>query len=135
MDQKNFRRACYEAARRTDGHVTEFRSSNYSPNFDQGYLAYRHRTVAVLWTRDWSANATWHGIGIASTPVEFGSLRFVDEPGLLAVLKELLPVCRIFTCAELHGPLDLAAWPWVDEDDVRYWRPENLGEALFNFWD
>lgn len=115
--------------------MKEFRYSNYAPNFDQGHIAYRHRTVAVLWTRDWGDCAKWHGLGIAATPVEFGSLDFIDEPGLLAVLKELLPACRIFTRAELQGSLNLAAWPWIDEDDVRYWRPDNLGEALFNWWD
>ncbi|MFK0249358.1 hypothetical protein ACIQUM_32065 [Amycolatopsis azurea] len=135
MDQKEFRRACYEAARRTDGQVKEFRYSGYSPNFDQAHIVYRHRTVAVLSTRDWSVGTTWQGLAIAATPVDYGSLTFVDEPGLLAVLKELLPACRFFTRAELLGPLDLAAWPWVDEDDVRYWRPDNLGQALFNFWD
>ncbi|MER7858327.1 hypothetical protein ABTX61_04435 [Amycolatopsis japonica] len=135
MDQKEFRRACYEAARRTAGAVKEFQHSYYAPNFDQCHIAYPHRTVAVLWTRDWGRNATWHGLGIAATPVEFGSLTFVDEPGLLAVLKELLPACRVFARAELEGPLDQAEWPWVDEDDVRYWRPDNLGEALFNYWD
>ncbi|MFI0800089.1 hypothetical protein SAMN04489729_4849 [Amycolatopsis lurida] len=135
MDQKEFRKACYEAARRTDGQVTEFLPSERGQNYEQCGIAYRHRTVAVLWTREWREGAKWDGIALAESPAWFGSPSFVDEPGLLAVLAELLPRARMFTRAELEGPLDLAVWPWISERKVRTHRPGNLGEALFNFWD
>jgi hypothetical protein len=52
-DLRTFRRVCYEAARATGGEVTEFRvSDGRTPNFHQGLIAYRVRTVAVVCSRD-----------------------------------------------------------------------------------
>lgn len=31
--------------------------------------------------------------------------------------------------------MDLAIWPQIGQDDMRYWKPQTLGEALFNYWD
>ncbi|MFC3450468.1 hypothetical protein [Amycolatopsis speibonae] len=130
-DLREFRRACYEAARRTRGQVTRL----VPGNFDQAEIAYRHRTAAVLWTQEWDEAGRHEILGIAEAPVGYGSITFVDEPGLLAVLGELLPGHRLYTRAELDAPIDLSAPPWVNDREARYWRPGNLGEALFNFWD
>lgn len=52
-DVRDFRHACYSAARRTGGTVIEFRlADDVTPNFHQGLIAYRERTVAVACTRD-----------------------------------------------------------------------------------
>jgi hypothetical protein len=41
----------------------------------------------------------------------------------------------VLTAAELARPFTAAEWPVVSAYDVRYWKPESLGEALFNYWD
>ncbi|MEV6905447.1 hypothetical protein [Amycolatopsis sp. NPDC051071] len=133
-DEKEFRKACYEAARRTRGRVTGFVSYQTGPNFDQGEIAYRHRTAAVLWTWELDGEVR-NGLGIAEAPVSWGSTTFVDEPGLLAVLGELLPGYRLYARAELEQPIDLSTPPWVSNYHAKHWRPDTLGEALFNFWD
>lgn len=132
-DLKEFRGACYEAARRTRGQVTGF--VPMAGNFETGEIAYRHRTAAVLWTQEWNEDGRQEILGIAEAPVRYGSVTFVDEPGLLAVLGELLPGFRLYTRAELETPLDLSVPPWVNDPDARYWRPDVLGNALFNWWD
>ncbi|MFJ8910497.1 hypothetical protein [Amycolatopsis sp. NPDC102389] len=134
MEEKEFRRACYEAARRTRGRVTRFRSYQEPGNFEQAEIAYPHRTAAVLWAQEWDGRRC-EIFGIAEAPVNYGSITFVDEPGLLAVLRELLPGHRLYTRAELEAPIDLTAPPWVNDREARYWRPENLGEVIFNCWD
>ena len=134
-DLKEFRKACYEAARRTRGQVTGFVSYEAGQNFDQGEIAYRHRTASVMWTQSWLEGDRREILGIAESPVGWGSMTFVDEPGLLAVLGELLPGFRRYTRSELETPIDLSAPPWVDDYDAKYWRPEHLGDYLFNYWD
>lgn len=42
---------------------------------------------------------------------------------------------RVLTAAELSGPFEPEEWPHVFAVDVAYWRPANLGEALFDYWD
>jgi hypothetical protein len=134
---RNFRRACYEAARRTGGTVTEFRlAADVTPNFHQGVIVYRDHTVAVVCARNSALlavaepriNDVVDGVG------DSGPLTFVDTPSLVAVLAEQ-PGFRVLTATELNGTFDAAAWPEVLASDIKYWRPGNLGEALFNYWD
>ncbi|MGW5137568.1 hypothetical protein ACWEPH_00655 [Nocardia beijingensis] len=65
---------------------------------------------------------------------ESGPLGFLDIPELVAVLAEH-PGFAVLTAADLDGPFDAAAWPGIDRADIDYWKPETLGEALFNYWD
>ncbi|MBB5854212.1 hypothetical protein ACFQ05_12955 [Amycolatopsis umgeniensis] len=142
-EEKEFRGACYEAARRTGGRVAGFVPWATEGNFDQGHLIHGERTVAVLWTRAWYDHKSkwdvpgkrWDGLAIAEAPVAYGSIAFADLPELLAVLGELLPGVQPLTFAQLQGELDLAEWPWIQPGDMKYWKPESLGQALFNHWD
>ena len=136
MDTSDFRRLCYRAADRTGGEVAGFRMADgVTPNFHQGFIAYRERTVAVVCRREAAVLAVAEPRVAGDDGVEdAGPLTFVDAPGLATVLAELSG-CRVLTSAELNGPLAAEAWSSVDAADVAYWRPGTLGEALFNDWD
>ena len=137
-DVRNFRRACYAAARHTGGKVFEFRlADGVTPNFHQGLIAYHDRTVAVACTRDSAvlALAEPRTIDFVRGTGEWGPLTFVDAPELMAALAALLPEYQVLTLSELNGPFDATAWPHISPDDIKYWRPDTLGEALFNYWD
>ncbi|RAS68447.1 hypothetical protein C8D87_102512 [Lentzea atacamensis] len=137
-DVRNFRHACYEAACRTGGTVTEFRlAGDVTPNFHQGLIAYRERTVAVACTRESAvlALAEPRTISFVDGVQESGPLTFVDAPELVAVLAALLPGSQVLTPSELNGPFDATTWPHISSNDITYWRPASLGEALFNYWD
>jgi hypothetical protein len=135
-DLKAFRRVCHEAASRTGGTVTEFRiSTDVTPNFHQGIIAYPDRAIAVVCVRDTTLLALAAPRVIEFAPTrESGPLAFVDAPGLAAALARE-PKFRLLTAAELNGPIDMAQWPGISEHDIRYWQPRLLGEALFNYWD
>ncbi|OXM51415.1 hypothetical protein [Amycolatopsis alba] len=134
-DPKEFRRACHEAARRTRGQVVRFVPGDQGRNFDTGEIAYPHRTVAVVWTQDGDEDGRHEILGIADAFITFGTITFVDEPGLLAVLGELLPGHRLYSRAELEAPIDPTAPRWKNHYDVKYWRPDCLGQVLFSCWD
>ncbi|MBE1499659.1 hypothetical protein H4696_006759 [Amycolatopsis lexingtonensis] len=136
-DIRNFRLACHTAARRVGGEVVEFRlADDVTPNFHQALITYRDRTVAVVCTRDSAilAVAEPRTIQFVDDVRDSGPLTFVDVPALMAVLAEL-PGFEVLPPSELNGPFDPADWPDVRSDDMKYWRPGNLGEALFNYWD
>jgi hypothetical protein len=135
-DLKAFRRVCHEAASRTGGTVTEFRiSTEVTPNFHQGIIAYPDRTAAVVCVRDTPLLAIAAPRVIEFAPTrESGPLTFVDLPELAAALA-LAPKFRLLTAAELDGPIDMAQWPGISRYDIRHWQPRSLGEALFNYWD
>ncbi|EHR59757.1 hypothetical protein [Saccharomonospora cyanea] len=133
-DVRDFRRACYAVARRTGGEIVGFHlATGVAPNFHQGLIAYPDRTVAVVCTRDSAILAVAEPRAV-DRHTESGPLTFVDRPELSAVLAEL-PGFRVLTRSELDAQFDAAAWPDVLAEDVRYWRPTCLGEALFNYWD
>jgi hypothetical protein len=135
-DLKAFRHACYEAARRTGGELTEFRISDEpTPNFHQAVIAYADRTVAVVCVRDTPLLALAVPRTIAFTPTrESTPLTFLDLPDLAAALA-LAAEFRLLTTAELDRPVDISQWPRINRHDLRYWQPQTLGEYLFNYWD
>jgi hypothetical protein len=132
-DRRMFRLACYELARRTGATVSEFRfAEGATPNFDQGIVTYRGRTVAVVRARDSALFAIAEPRVVDPAGAgDAGPLTFVDEP----VLAAALPDVRVLTKAELDAPFETTDWPDVLLSDIRYWKPATVGEALFNYWD
>jgi len=120
----------HEAARRTGGRVVAFvAAEGVTPNFHQGVITYRDRTVAVLCSRDDGS------VAVAESYTEpMAAPVFVDEPDLVAVLTQFQGF-RVLTKPEADQPFDPAVCPDVDPRDVRYWQPETVGSALFNHWD
>lgn len=138
IEGREFRRACYTAARDTGGRIIEFRIADYvTPNFHEGIIGYRDRTVAVVCTRDSDvmAVAEPRNIDFVRGIVDASPLTFVDAPELAAAVAVLLPGVQVLTPAELNGSFTPAAWPHVLAYDIKYWQPATLGEALFNYWD
>ncbi|MFI7674955.1 hypothetical protein [Actinophytocola sp. NPDC049390] len=110
-------------------------AESVTPNFHQGFIAYRGRTVAVVRGREMPVMAIAEPRVAGNGGVEgAGPLTFVEAPELAVCLAELSG-CRVLTVVELNGPFDAVAWPRVSAGDVAYWRPGTLGEALFNYWD
>lgn len=136
-DLREFRRACYDAARRTGGRVVEFRiSDGVTPNFHQGVLDFGDRRLSIACTRDRvePVVAVAEPLVIEGSDREAGPLKFVDAPELVAVLAEH-SAFQVLTPADLAGPFDAKTWPGYHPSDLKYWAPETLGEVLFNDWD
>ncbi|MEU8635950.1 hypothetical protein AB0C38_27625 [Amycolatopsis sp. NPDC048633] len=136
-DLREFRRACYEAARRTGGRVVEFRiADGVTPNFHQGVIDYGDRRLSITCTRDRTEPvvAVAEPRAIDESAVACGPLTFVDAHELVAVLAEH-PAFRVLTVADLAGPFDAGTWPGYHPADLKYFAPADLGEVLFNYWD
>ena len=59
-------------------------------------------------------------------------LKFSDEERASKALSRLYGICAL-SRKELLGPF--TSQPYLLESDARYWKPETLGEGLFNWWD
>jgi hypothetical protein len=133
-DLKVFCRTCHLVATRTSGRVAEFRiADQVTPNFHQGIIDYRDRSVAVVLARDTGAVAVAEPRVVTGRFLEAGPLTFIDFPELIGALTD--NPFTVLTAAELAGPFDAAGWPELSDYDIKSWKPETLGEALFNYWD
>ncbi len=113
----------------------EFRvADGVTPNFHQGVIGYRERPVAVVLGRDTGVVAVAVPRDVTGPGQDAGPLTFVDFPELTEALAGDGKF-TVMTAAELARPFVAAEWPAVSAYDVRYWKPESLGEALFNYWD
>ncbi|MCO8274203.1 hypothetical protein M1L60_26740 [Actinoplanes sp. TRM 88003] len=132
---KEFRRTCCLVAARTGGRVVEFRvADGVTPNFHQAIIDYRERLVAVVMARDTGVVALAVPRGVTGAVREAGPLTFVDFPKLTGALVDNGRFV-VLTTDELAGPFKAAEWPALSSYDVQSWKPETLGETLYNYWD
>ena len=66
--------------------------------------------------------------------MDFNHIRFVDESNLTTLFMQFY---RVLTVAELNKPLrqldnglNQAEW-----EQIAYWKPERIGDIIFNYWD
>lgn len=139
INARDFRGACYAAARGVGGGIIEIRVANsVMPNFHEGIFDYRGRRVSVTCTRDSAAVLTVSEpriIDFVRGSLDGSPLVFLDAPELASAVASFLPGVQVLPASELNGPFKPEAWPHVNADDIKYWRPGTLGEALFNYWD
>ena len=129
-----FRAACHAAARSLRGRMTGFQSPS-SPllrNFAVGLLELPGREVAVL------LNAHHPIVGFAEPDGEaIVNPRFLDEPRLAGVIRSFGPY-DVYTSTELERAIeagDLERLAPAELKQWKYWKPERVGDLIFNYWD
>jgi hypothetical protein len=129
---REFLAACHAAARQTGATVAATQQAAVTPDFDAVLLAYEHENVAALRHTLLSLVAFVRVPGDhIAPPLEFTD-RFPLAQILSAVGYQVLPA------AELRQPLtsaDLSDLSAHEHEQIRYWKPQTVGELLFNYWD
>jgi hypothetical protein len=70
-------------------------------------------------------------------PPGHATVTFIDRPELAAAIRATCDL-PIFTKQQMNSPVptaDLTALGADEHRQIRYWRPNTIGELLFNFWD
>ena len=130
VDPAPFVGACHAAARAESGRVEGFEPAGAARNYHRAILRMRHGTIAVL------CNGHFPIIAFAEASDDL-PLRFIDAEALAPRFEEVMP-CEIVSRSSLEAHPDtesLANLGAVERDQIRYWRPQRLGEIIFNFWD
>ena len=133
-DLKAFRAYCFSAARSLSGRVSriELPYGNARNNFASGVLELPEGATAVL------LNAHFPIVAFARPPRE-GHVRlaFVEAPGLVELFRSF-GVYEVLEASDLERPLveeDCRRLGPAERDAVRYWKPERVGDLVFNSWD
>ncbi|ONH26252.1 hypothetical protein [Pseudofrankia asymbiotica] len=131
-DLRDFLTVCHRAAQRTGGAMTSTHPAGVTPNFHTVAIDYPGHSVAVL------RHATLPLVAFTRPQLTSDTaLAFVDEPPLAAAIHETSEL-EVLAVDQLHLPLaraDLTALTSAELSQIAYWKPETVGDLLFNFWD
>jgi len=131
-DAREFLAACHAAARQTGATVTASQQAVVTPDFDVVLLAYERERVAALRHTLLNIVAFAQSLGDHVAP----PLAFTDRPGLAQILGEI--GYQVLPAVELRQPTtsaDLSNLTAHEHEQIKYWKPETVGELLFNYWD
>lgn len=136
VDLKSFRTHCYEAARALGARVLRIDSfEKIDSNFVMAVVELADGPVAVFLNRHFPV------IGFAVPPgagdVSPLPLRFVDCK-LLAQEFRATGGYEVLSREELERSLDpnhLQQLLPAEIEQAKYWRPQRVGDVVFNFWD
>ena len=129
---RRFRTACFEAARRTGARVDSLDLPGVVRSFEAASITSPTGSVVALHHTDRPIVAFTGTPPVAGRPVS----DFMDSPPYADVFKAY--GFQVLTPAVLNTPvaaLDLTELTPIEPTDLRYWRPDVLGDVLFNWWD
>jgi hypothetical protein len=132
---KRFRAACHAAARQVAGRVQQVRPADeqVTPSFHEALMTLRDKleTVRVL------CNAHYPIVAFTTAATHEGDLRleFMDCPELAEALRtEFSIITRQEACADITDEV-VALLGDAELQQMRYWRPQRIGDVIFNYWD
>lgn len=124
MDRSNFQQTIYRLSQYVGADVMEIQLPEVTPNFMSASLKIKQQTIYILC----SDNQDW----AFSQQLQPFKLQFIDHPLLANMLHNLANI-QVYCTSQLNAPF--VAQSWMSKHDINYWKPQTLGEALFNWWD
>lgn len=137
VDHKQYKQLCFSVLQKHSGDVIGVSNQCCHGNFITMEVKLRDIKLHIL------LNKHYPIVAFASN-VEFGSVTFIDHP----VLSEQFSYYyRVLSYSELNEPvlLNLGAKTCLLQNEneldqaelkqVAYWKPETIGEIIFNQWD
>lgn len=132
ISAKAFKSACYAAANAISGKVSDFREPEVTPNFYVAHFAEGSASTAVLGHRVEPYVAF-------ALPIEADAMstEFIDHDGLARAFRDYTAFTPLGT-ETLNRPLtkaDLAELRRPALKEIKFWRADTLGKAMFNWFD
>ncbi|MCM3654797.1 hypothetical protein [Metabacillus litoralis] len=130
VEGKQFKQLCFDIVSRNGGKVIDFNTPQYPANF---YYA----QVEILGNRFYILlNEHYPYLAFASA-VEFGNIKFIDNPVLY---EQFSPFFRVIGTVELNVPFNQnlvkkTELNSAELEQLAYWKPETVGQIIFNYWD
>ncbi len=130
VDGKQFKQLCFDIASRNNGKVIDFITPQYPSNFYYAHVEIVGNQFYIL------LNEHYPYLAFASV-VEFGNVKFINRPVLC---EELSFFYRVIGKDELNvhfnqNLLKQTELNSVELEQISYWKPETVGQIIFNYWD
>lgn len=126
MNICNFKKVLYAVCRTTKASVEEYYEASVTPNFHATKVHVGSETLFILNSvhDDWAFSRHFDPTSC--------QLDFIDSEELATAFWELFGI-TVLSKATLEGAFSDRSY--LLEEDIAYWKPTTLGDALFNWWD
>ena len=127
-DGKQFKRLCFSIINQNKGTILNFQEPQIASNFYSMEVKISNKHFSIL------LNAHYPFLAFASA-VNFGEINFIEVPHLK---EEFSPFYIVLSTKVLNEPLLLKSENELNKaelNQIEYWKPERIGEVLFNHWD
>ncbi|MDN3019497.1 hypothetical protein PH210_25365 [Paenibacillus sp. BSR1-1] len=127
IDEKQFKQFCFNIIINNGGKVLEFKAPQEETNFFDVKVNVFNKHLHIL------MNAHYPFLAFASD-VNFGEVNFINEPQLY---KQFSSFYYVLGTKELNEPL-LTEQNELNSAELKqlaYWKPERIGDVIFNHWD
>ena len=115
--------------------IVEMKERGVTPNFHIATLkrqkSRQDETISIL------GHAPFSIIAFAE-PLETCEIRFRDAFSIATRINVVFPNVTIATCEELSRKIeksDLEQLDRIEREQIKYWKPQTIGELAFNWWD
>ncbi|QKE76089.1 hypothetical protein HPK19_25125 (plasmid) [Arthrobacter citreus] len=128
IDGKQFKSLCFSILNQNEGTVLEFQEPQVATNFFAMEVNVSNKHFHIL------LNAHYPFLAFAST-VNLSEIIFIDDPQLKEVFS---PFYRVLSTKELNEPLlikNVNELNSAELNQLAYWKPERIGDVIFNHWD
>lgn len=132
IDVAKYKELCHRLARDTGAQLKEFTDSLYPANFHKALLHFREKDICLVMNKHFPL------LAFAKT-AEAVKVEFIDFPeGTGAISGDF----TLLSKNELEIPvpkdsdeLKSRGLNQGEIEQVKFWKPDRLGEIVFNFWD
>jgi hypothetical protein len=137
VDDKQFKQLCFNLIKNNGGRILEFNEPKENTNFFDVEVCIFNKHFHIL------LNAHYPIIAFASI-VTFGEIDYLDEPQLNI---EFSPFYTVLRKEELNESIIINTESkkytlQIDNEmnsaelkQIAYWKPERIGDVIFNHWD
>lgn len=132
-DLGEFRSICFEIAREVGYSVVRASEKSGIANFATVVFDSTDPFIAVLLNHHYPIL----GFAKAETDESSAELNFIDSDVLAAAFKDREKY-EILSEHQLKQPIsddDYLQLGIAERDQLKYWKPQSIGEVIFNYWD
>lgn len=128
IDGKLFKQLCYHLTVSNGGKVLDSNLSHSSANFYKVQVEMFDFVFYIL------INKHYPYLAFAAA-VDFGDIQFVDIPALSKQFSHYYHVLDTIELSVFIEGKHKSELNRAELQQISYWKPENVGQILFNFWD
>jgi hypothetical protein len=128
VDQDEFKSVCYRISNTLQFRIEEFDFNLIGKNFYIAKIKFEGEILNIL------VNAQYPVMGFA-TEINAFNIQYADNERLKTEFEYYYSVLSF---SELEKPIDNDDYILlndVEREQIAYYKPETLGEIIFNYWD